>query len=101
MLRITKSDNAGIATLDLEGKLAGAWVAELERCWRELTANSAKPSVRVRICSVTFGDEAGEGVLQEMDQQGGGVGAGGCLNKAIVARVLGGAAGWQECLTRE
>src|SRR6266446_1822703 len=87
MLRITRSDNAGIATLNLEGKLAGAWVAELERCWRELTAGSPKPSVRVRICSVTFVDEAGKGLLQEMYEQGVELVAEGCLNKAIVARI--------------
>src|SRR5712664_2654866 len=93
MLRITKSDNAGIATLNLEGKLAGAWVAELERCWRELTAGSPKPSVRVRICSVTFVDDAGKGLLQEMYEQGVELVAEGCLNKAIVARIREAAAG--------
>ncbi len=99
MLRITKSDNAGIATLNLEGKLAGAWVAELERCWRELTVGSPKPSVRVRICSVTFVDEAGKGLLQEMYEQGVELVAEGCLNKAIVARIRDAAAGSQKCRT--
>ena len=99
MLRITKSDNAGIVTLNLEGKLAGAWVAELERCWRELTAGSPKPSVRVRICSVTFVDEAGKGLLQEMYEKGVELVAEGCLNKAIVARIREAAAGSQKCRT--
>jgi outer membrane protein len=87
VLRITQSHDSEGATLKLEGKLAGPWVAELERCWRELSASEPKPALRVRICSVSFVDEAGQALLQQMFDQGVALEAEGCLNKAIVARI--------------
>ena len=38
MLKITLHDSAGEFRLNLEGRLAGPWVRELELCW--LTASS-------------------------------------------------------------
>ena len=35
MLRITIHDDPGSLTFQLEGKLAGPWVAELEDCWQK------------------------------------------------------------------
>ena len=34
MLRITTTDSGEKVILKLEGKLAGPWVEEFERCWR-------------------------------------------------------------------
>ena len=38
MLKITTKTKAVKITFELEGKLAGAWVNELERCWRGFPA---------------------------------------------------------------
>ncbi len=46
MLRITVRQEPTTTTIELEGKLAGPWVEELERCWRTALAE-AKASLRL------------------------------------------------------
>jgi hypothetical protein len=41
VLRITTDMTERAATLILEGRLAGVWVSELERCWH--TAQATRP----------------------------------------------------------
>jgi hypothetical protein len=38
MLKITMLDAGDRVRLELEGKLSGAWVPELEECWRTSNA---------------------------------------------------------------
>jgi len=42
VLKITTQTDATGTIFELEGRLAGAWVQELEDCWRK-AANSADP----------------------------------------------------------
>jgi hypothetical protein len=86
MLKITtRTDPTGI-NFELEGKLAGPWVQELEACWRE-AANSER-SVRVLLCAVTFIDEKGRDLLVEMYRRGAKLVAEGCMNKAIIDDIV-------------
>src|SRR5574341_344644 len=48
MLKITRRDEAGIAVIQVEGKLAGPWVKELESSWRSAGAKQTMP-VRVEL----------------------------------------------------
>lgn len=85
MLKITTQTGPTSVILELEGKLAGPWVQELEHCWRE-TANSDRP-VRVMVCAVTFIDDKGKSLLAEMHQHGAELVAEGCMNSAIVEEI--------------
>jgi hypothetical protein len=86
MLKITtRTDPAGI-NFELEGKLAGPWVQELEACWRE--AANTQRSVRVLLCAVTFIDEKGRDLLVEMYRRGAELVAEGCMNKAIIDEIM-------------
>jgi len=86
MLKITtRSDPTGII-LELEGKLAGPWVQELEGCWRE--ASDSERSVKVLLCAVTFIDDKGRDLLVEMYRRGAELVAEGCMNKAIVQDIM-------------
>jgi hypothetical protein len=86
MLKITtRTDPTGIS-LELEGRLAGPWVQELEGCWRE--AANSKRSVRVLVCGVTFIDDKGRDLLVEMYRRGAELVADGCMNKAIVEEII-------------
>jgi hypothetical protein len=88
MLKITtRTDPAGIS-FELEGRLAGPWVKELEGCWREIS--NSERSVRVLLCAVTFVDDKGRDLLVEMHQHGAELIAEGCMNKAIVEEIIGG-----------
>ncbi len=85
MLKITTRTDATATTFELEGRLAGAWVQELEDCWRK-AANSDRP-VRVMVCEVTFIDDKGKTLLAEMHQHGAELVAEGCMNSAIVQEI--------------
>lgn len=86
MLKITAKNDAARTVLELEGKLAGPWVEELERCWRSETA-LARP-VRILLCAVTFVDEKGKSLLAEMYRQGAELAAEGCMTQAIVEAIV-------------
>lgn len=87
MLRITSEKKRGKTTLNVEGRLAGPWVAALEQCWRERTPGE---KFCVDLCAVSFIDAAGKLLLKEIHQQGGKLVAAGCLNQAIVEEISGG-----------
>jgi anti-anti-sigma regulatory factor len=85
MLKITTQTGATGSIIDVEGKLTGPWVQELERCWRE--AVKADPRVKVRLKAVTFIDAAGKRLLAEMHRQGTELAAAGCMTKAITEEI--------------
>jgi ABC-type transporter Mla MlaB component len=87
MLRITVYDNPGALTFQLEGRLAGLWVRELEECWQSTVASQRKPVLRVDLTGVTFIDAAGKAYLAAVHRQGAEFVAADCLTKAIVAEI--------------
>jgi outer membrane protein TolC len=86
MLRITIKQEEGTTDFELEGKLAGPWVTELERCWRT-TATPGVSSIRVHLRAVSFIDAAGKELLAKMYRDGAELAAVGCMTKAIVAEI--------------
>ncbi|HTN73056.1 MAG TPA: hypothetical protein VMO00_18390 [Methylomirabilota bacterium] len=85
MLKITTQTDATQITLELEGKLAGPWVQELEGCWR--LAVMTDREVRVMLKTVTFIDQAGRKLLAEMHRQGATLAAEGCMTKSIIEEI--------------
>jgi ABC-type transporter Mla MlaB component len=63
MLRITVQDGSDRVTFRLEGNLAGAWVKELEDCWRSTSADLAGRPLSVDLTAVTRVDSAGKYLL--------------------------------------
>jgi hypothetical protein len=88
MLKITLQSEAGILVFELEGKLAGPWVKELELCWRSATDTQPNTPVRVYLSAVTFIDADGKALLGQMHKAGAELVASGCLNKCIVERIM-------------
>ena len=88
MLKITKQREgaSGSVSLMLEGRLAGPWVEELEKCWRQMAANPQSRPV-VDLTGVTFVDAHGRALLTSMWQQGAELRASGCLTKCIVEEI--------------
>lgn len=87
MLRITVHDTPTVVTFRLEGKLAGAWVPELEDCWNEARRGWRETTVRVDLTGVTFVDTAGQAWLATVHRQGAELLAADCLTKEIVAAI--------------
>ena len=84
MLRITVLDE--LQTLKLEGRLAGPWVAELEKCWQRMTGTHRRP-LTVDLEGVTFIDEAGKGLLEHMADQGASLKAAAPLTRCICDQI--------------
>jgi anti-anti-sigma regulatory factor len=70
MLKITLHNSATEFRLKLEGRLAGAWVRELEQCWRTASSTTSGRRTVVDLADVDFVDRAGEAVLTEMHASG-------------------------------
>ena len=87
MLKITNRSDGPVTIFDLEGKLAGPWVDELEQCWQGALRNGGQ--IRVVLKTVTFIDAAGRRLLTDMHRQGTKLIADGCMTKAIVEEIKG------------
>jgi ABC-type transporter Mla MlaB component len=87
VLRITTCTNAEATRLIVEGKLAGACVGELEKCWRETTSTKSPVSILVDLSSVTFVDAAGKQLLAGMHEQGIRFTAAGLLAKCLIEEI--------------
>jgi ABC-type transporter Mla MlaB component len=87
MLRITVHDKPRALTFQLEGRLAGPWLRELEACWQDTLARRRKPILCVDLTGVTSVDAAGTACLAALHRQGAEFVAADCLTRAIVAEI--------------
>ena len=87
MLRITVHDEPNSLTFQLEGKLAGRWVRELEECWQRSVATQTKPIVRVDLAGVTFVDAKGQDCLVTLHREGAELVAADCQMRAVVDEI--------------
>jgi anti-anti-sigma regulatory factor len=87
MLRLTIHDNLESCTFQLEGRLAGDWVREVEECRQRTLAGRPRIAVRFDLTGVTFIDDAGKAYLADMHRRGAKFVAADCLTKAIVAEI--------------
>jgi len=69
MLRITTHEDARKVCLKAEGMLKGAWVPEMEQCWRRASADRNKALI-VDLSEVEFVDTAGRYLLALMHARG-------------------------------
>ena len=100
MLKITIHPEAGVTRLKLEGRLAGLWVEELDRCWRE-AAGAPQNHVVVDLSEVTFIDPEGKELLTKMWQQGAKLHAVGCLTRCIVDEISKAGCSWSSHSSRK
>jgi outer membrane protein len=87
MLKITIQRDETKSTLLLEGKLAGAWVAEVENSWAAERAKAKE--VLVDLNEVSFVDAEGKALLTRLHKAGATLICKGCLTRAIVAQACG------------
>ncbi len=85
MLKITTRTEAANVVLELEGRLRGPWVQELEGAWKR--AVIINRPVKVILRAVAFIDAAGRTLLGEMHREGAELLAEGCMTKAIVEEI--------------
>jgi len=87
MLRVTTNaeEGQGKVTLKLEGKLAGPWVEEFERCWSS-TSEKWKQVV-VELAGVTFIDSKGKCLLAKIHGQGAKLVGTGLMTRSIIEEI--------------
>jgi len=68
-LRITVHEQESLFELTLEGRLAGPWVAELCRAWRETAPRLGSKKLLLNLHDLTFSDEEGKQALREIVAQ--------------------------------
>jgi anti-anti-sigma regulatory factor len=89
VLKITIHDTDGHLRLELEGRLAGAWVCELEHCWYTAKASHPKRGCAVDLTGVTFIDQAGRYLLQLMHRDGVSFIASGLMRQDVLDQITG------------
>ncbi len=87
VLRITLHDSVKTTTFKLEGKLAGAWVRELELAWVTASSASGGRKLVVDLAQVDFIDAAGKELLARMHAGGAGLLPGGPWSRAVVEQI--------------
>ena len=70
MMKIQMKELDGQLVLQVEGRLAGAFVPELENCWQAARAGQPSRKISVDLKSVTCVDQAGRYLLQLMHSNG-------------------------------
>lgn len=86
---MTVHDNPRSLTLQLDGRLAGPWVQELERFWQGTPASQRRRVLRVDLRGLTGIDAAGKEFLAAAHCQGANFVTADCWTEAIVAEITG------------
>ena len=84
MLKITTHVSDDSTRITLEGRLAGPWIAELERSWRQAEQVAAGRRLVVDLMGVTFVEQEGKALLTRMCRAGADLLASGCCMRSIV-----------------
>src|ERR1700675_1415117 len=86
MLRVTIKKDDLTETWELEGRLSGEWVKELDRCWKERASQTG--AIQVLLKAVSYIDPAGKQLLAEMYTQGADIRGCGCLTRAVLEEIV-------------
>ncbi len=68
-LRITFQEDEKTVEIRLEGRVAGPWVAELNRFWAETAPRLSNRGLSLDLRNVVYSDAAGKQVLREIYAQ--------------------------------
>jgi anti-anti-sigma regulatory factor len=69
-MRIQIDELGDQVILQVEGRLAGAWVPELEQCWHAALVDQPERKISVDLSGVTCVDQAGHYLLRLMRREG-------------------------------
>jgi hypothetical protein len=87
MFRITTCSDLGETRFVVEGKLAGACVAELEKCWQSAQSADWRLSLVVDLVGVTFIDDPGRQLLTQMHGSGTKFLAAGIMTRCLIEEI--------------
>ncbi|MCU1235286.1 MAG: hypothetical protein JWP63_3253 [Candidatus Solibacter sp.] len=93
MMKIQQEEHDDQLVLLVEGRLTGAFVPELERCWQAARSDKPHRKISVDLKSVTCVDRAGRYLLQWMHGSGVDFLRAGLAVQDILEQIM----GQQEC----
>jgi len=83
-MKIETRESGEELTVQIEGRLAGVWVPELEQCWRAASVDHPDRKISVDLSGVTCVDQAGQYLLLLMLRDGVSfIGAGLAMNEVL------------------
>lgn len=85
LIRISCHTDADATRLVLEGKLAGACVDELDKCWHEAPAKWSR--LLIDLTSVSFIDDRGKQLLKKMHDNGAKLVSTSIMSKCLIAEI--------------
>ena len=87
MFRITTHAGADKVVLKLEGLLWGAWVGELDECWRETARDLDGRRMLIDLTDVCSVDDTGRQLLTLMYKDGAEFVTQGCVMRELVREI--------------
>jgi len=90
MLRISIINEDSRTVINLEGKLTGEWVKELEQSWNKAKLEHEGKPVEVVLRAVSYVDEAGKKLLADLAAQGAELKGCGCMTGALIQEIVSG-----------
>jgi hypothetical protein len=87
MLRITLHDSGEAFTLQVEGRLIGAWATELEQTWKNAVPIGANRARIIDLTGILFIDGEGKRVLTKLFNEGAYFRTAGPLTESIVSEI--------------
>jgi anti-anti-sigma regulatory factor len=87
VLRITTRVIAGDVGLFVEGRLAGACVGELEKCWQQAVAGDSPVPKVIDLTDVSYIDADAKRLLSQMHEHGIKLVANGLMSKFLIEEI--------------
>lgn len=101
MLKITIHDSSEALTIQVEGRLVGAWATELLQTWRTVSSSKNRKALIVDLTETLFIDEEGKRVLKQLFREGAFFRTSGTMNTCIVDEITGNSHNpWRAILTK-
>jgi hypothetical protein len=97
VLHITIHESETALTFQLEGRLAGSWVPQLEACMHHTLLGRDKLRIRFDLTDVTLIDAAGKDFLTLMHLDGAEFLAGDCLMSNVITAIAQDSAHERHC----
>jgi len=87
VLKITVTETQTESRWILQGELAGPWVSELRKFWKEKHATESQKNCVVDLNDVTFIDKNGERLLRAISKEGAELTAEGMYTRHLLERL--------------
>lgn len=85
LIRISCNKESAVTRLVLEGKLSGACVDELAKCWLQTLSNES--DLLIDLTSVSFIDDRGKQLLRRMHENGTKLVSSSLMSKCLIQEI--------------